>query len=91
LCDDHASMVPASGPFRQIGPDPLFPPQIVKVHLGDSIRMDRNAQRPIRHKTDAPRLIVARMDHQQISVILEADESGDYLACGWIGVMAEFP
>jgi subtilisin family serine protease len=25
LCDDHASMVPASGPFRQIGPVPLFP------------------------------------------------------------------
>jgi len=25
LCDDHASMVPAFGPFRQIGPVPNFP------------------------------------------------------------------
>jgi len=24
LCDDHASMVPAFGPFRQIGPVPFF-------------------------------------------------------------------
>jgi hypothetical protein len=25
LCDDHASMVPAFGPFRRIGPVPFFP------------------------------------------------------------------
>jgi transposase len=32
-----------SGPFRQIGPDPLFPPQIVKVHLAHAGRFPYGA------------------------------------------------
>ena len=33
LCDDHASTVPASGPFRQMVPVPFFPPEALAVRL----------------------------------------------------------
>ena len=49
LCDDHASMVPASGPFRQIGSVPFFsgPPRVLVVKINSHVAVRDTPAGPV--------------------------------------------